>query len=71
MGSDPTAKPKTGLSLYANLLGGSSTSEASVSAVISGAPVIFKQPNGGEARADDPTTQKQQISAGRYLSAPV
>jgi len=69
MTSDNPAKPvKAGLSLYANLLDPSSSSAAP--GTISRGPVVFKQPAGEEARPDEASAQKQQLSAGRYKSAP-
>jgi hypothetical protein len=62
MASDAPAKPKMGLSLYANLLDPGSK-EASA-ATISGAPVVYEQPSTG-SQADDAAAQKQQISNGR------
>ena len=64
MAAGTSDKPvKTGLSLYANLL------DPAASGTISKAPVIFKQPQ-SEEQQDEVSAQKQQISAGRYQSAP-
>ena len=65
MSSDPAAKTKSGLSLYANLLDPSLASN-STPGTISRAPVVFKQSSGEDVKPEEPTTQKQQISAGRY-----
>ena len=70
MAPETAPKPiKAGLSLYANLLDPSSTASAA-SGTISRAPVVFKQPPGVDSQ-DEASAQKQQLSAGRYLSAPV
>lgn len=65
----PDTAPKTassrGLSLYANLLDSSSNKE-SKPGTISRAPVVFKQTAGEESQQDRASTEKQQISAGRY-----
>jgi len=65
----PGTAPKTaspgGLSLYANLLGSSSNKD-SIPGTISRAPVVFKQSAGQDAQQDRASTEKQQISAGRY-----
>ena len=65
MASEAPAKPKAGLSLYANLLDPSSAS-SSAPGTISRAPVVFKQPSDENDKSEEATTQKQQISAGRY-----
>ena len=55
-----------GLSLYANLLDPAPTQDATPG-TISRAPVVFKQPGGGDLQIDQATVEKQQqISAGRY-----
>lgn len=57
------AAPRGGLSLYANLLDPSSSSNTA--AIISRAPVAFN--NGDTGAADDEASaKKQQINAGRY-----
>lgn len=65
----PTKPVKAGLSLYANLLDPPSSSAAP--GTISRAPVVFKQPQSEDSRQDEASAQKQQLSAGRYKSAPV
>ena len=65
----PSKTPKAGLSLYADLLDPSSSSNLTPG-TISRAPVVFKQPAGENSRPDEASAQKQQISAGRYQSAP-
>ncbi|MCJ1243415.1 hypothetical protein MMC30_000612 [Trapelia coarctata] len=69
MTSDAPAKPvKAGLSLYANLLDPSSSSTAP--GTISRPPVVFKQPAGEEARPDEASAQKQQLSAAALRFQP-
>lgn len=67
MASETPAKPKTGLSLYANLLDPSSKTESEPPGTISRAPVVFKQAAGND-EASESAAQKQQISAGSYQS---
>lgn len=66
MGGDAPAKPaRAGLSLYANLID-PSLNKNTAPGTISRAPVVFKQPPGGDTQQDEASAQKQQISAGRY-----
>ena len=65
----PSKPMRAGLSLYANLLDPSSNTSAAPG-TISRAPVVFKQPLDDESQQDEASAQKQQISAGRYQSAP-
>ena len=68
---DNTAKPaRSGLSLYANLID-PKADNSPAPGTISKAPVLFKQSGGQNAAQDDTAAPKQQISAGRYSSAPV
>ena len=70
-----TAKPKQppakgGLSLYANLLDPSSSSNDADNSTISRAPVVFQQPGDSSATAaqdDAATAAKKQISAGIFF----
>jgi splicing factor 45 len=63
MADNQSAKPRTGLSLYANLLDPSSDSAPGT---ISRAPVVFKQPASDEVRVEEASPpEKTQISAGR------
>ena len=64
MAANPPAKPKAGLSLYANLLD-SSSNDASSSGTISRAPVVFKQPAEDDGPKEEDSAQKQKINAGR------
>ena len=57
MAGVPPAPGKTGLSLYANLLGSKSTAAGS----ITGAPVSYKQPENAE---ENEAAKKQQSLAG-------
>ena len=66
-GGPKPARP--GLSLYANLLDSSSDSSANPG-IISRAPVVFNKPGPEEAQPNEATASKQQLSAGRYTSAP-
>ncbi|KAL6714957.1 hypothetical protein ACLMJK_007217 [Lecanora helva] len=70
----PDAPPQPsrpgGLSLYANLLNSSSTKDAPAG-TISRAPVVFKQPAGGDAQQDRAAGEKQQqISAASLRFQP-
>lgn len=69
MASNTPAKPRSGLSLYANLLDPSGKSPAP--GTISRAPVVFKQPGSDESQQEDASSQKQQISAGSHQFAPM
>ena len=63
MASDSAVKlPRAGLSLYADLL--DPTSANSAPGTISRAAVVFKQSEGGRPQQDEPSAQRQQISAG-------
>lgn len=71
MAPDNAAKaPRSGLSLYANLLD-SSSSKDSTPGTISRAPVVFKQTAGDDGQQDRGAVEKQQISAGRYQPASI
>jgi splicing factor 45 len=63
MTSEPTSKggPKSGMSLYANLL----TESADAPGTISRAPVVFKQSSEAEPQAED--SGKKQLNPGNYL----
>ncbi|KAI1935355.1 hypothetical protein LOZ66_005241 [Ophidiomyces ophidiicola] len=68
MAAQPPA-PKSGLSLYANLLDPSET--PSTPGTISRAPVVFKQATGGDSQQhDDAASRKQQISAASLRFQP-
>ncbi|MCJ1292661.1 hypothetical protein MMC34_004214 [Xylographa carneopallida] len=69
MTSSNQNKPaRSGLSLYANLLDPSASSEASNT--ISRAPVVFKQPASGDPQQDEVSAQKQQLSAASLRFQP-
>ena len=55
------------VSLYANLLDPTPASATATPGTISRAPVVFKQPVGGESQQDEASMKKQQISAGRHI----
>ncbi|MCJ1377732.1 hypothetical protein MMC17_000828 [Xylographa soralifera] len=59
---------RAGLSLYANLLDPSASSEASNT--ISRAPVVFKQTASGDPQQDEASAQKQQLSAASLRFQP-
>ncbi|EEP80715.1 conserved hypothetical protein [Uncinocarpus reesii 1704] len=67
MAAPPTG-PKSGLSLYANLLDPSDASSGSNT--ISRAPVVFKQAADGGSQEDDAASKKQQISAASLRFQP-
>jgi hypothetical protein len=56
MADDPSLPPRSGLSLYANLLNPSAT--------ISAAPVIYKHES-----AEDDASKKQASLAGTYMNS--
>lgn len=64
MASESASKkaPKSGMSLYANLIADSTDAPGT----ISGAPVIFKQ-SSEAAQTDDSATKKQQVNTGNYF----
>ena len=57
---------RAGLSLYANLL--RSDGDKSLG-TISSAPVLYDQPQAPEVQSDPFSTEKSQLSSGRYESA--
>ncbi|MCJ1390073.1 hypothetical protein MMC18_002931 [Xylographa bjoerkii] len=69
MNTNNSNKPaRAGLSLYANLLDPSSSSEAPNT--ISRAPVVFKQLASGDLQHDEASAQKQQLSAASLRFQP-
>ena len=61
--SAPKGGPKSGMSLYANLLGDTTDAPGTISR----APVVFKQSSEAEPQVDDSTGKKQQLNPGNYL----
>lgn len=65
MASESASKeaPKSGMSLYANLI----ADPTDAPGTISGAPVIFKQSSEAAPQTDDSATKKQQVNTGNYF----
>ena len=65
MAPDGAMKPaRSGLSLYANLL--DPPHKDSAPGIISGAPVVYKQPQANDNQPEASAAEQKQISAGRY-----
>jgi hypothetical protein len=68
MSNPPAPNPSRGggLSLYANLLDLTPSSNTTSAASISRGPVVFKQGSADNTQVDDASVKKQQINPGRY-----
>lgn len=63
--SIPNPSRSGGLSLYANLLDPTPSSNTTSAASISRGPVVFKQGSTDTTQGDDASVKRQQINSGR------